>query len=80
MSPTPDDTKKDAPGGSAHAAVVSTRLFTYGRHPCDVQDLLRHGRIGMTLNVYTASILERLRDAADSLGDLLGDPDEAAEA
>src|SRR5207237_9224526 len=58
----------------------ATGLLERGRHPRDVQDLLGHSRIEMTLNVYTASIPERLREAADSLDGMFGLEDAAAEA
>ncbi len=58
----------------------ATRLFAHGRHPREVQDLLGHSRIEMTLNVYTASIPERLREAAETLADMFADAaDTAAE-
>lgn len=48
----------------------ATQLFTLGQHPRAVQDLLGHSRFEITMNLYTASVPEVLRDAADQL-DLL---------
>jgi integrase len=41
----------------------ATRLFALNQHPRAVQDLRGHSRIEMTLDLYTASVPEVLREA-----------------
>ena len=43
------------------------RLFALGQHPRAVQDLLGHSRFEITMNLYTASVPEVLREAASRL-------------
>jgi hypothetical protein len=38
-----------------------------GQHPCAVQDVLGHSRFEVTMNLYTASVPEVLREAADRM-------------
>ena len=45
----------------------ATRLFALGQHPRAVQDLLGHSRFEITMNLYTATVPEVLREAADRL-------------
>ena len=45
----------------------ATRLFALNQHPRAVQDLLGHSRIEMTLDLYTASVPEVLREAVAAL-------------
>lgn len=45
----------------------ATRLFALGQHPRAVQDLLGHSRFEITMNIYTATVPEVLREAADRL-------------
>jgi integrase len=45
----------------------ATRLFALDQHPRAVQDLLGHSRFEITMNLYTASVPEVLREAANSL-------------
>lgn len=45
----------------------ATRLFALGQHPRAVQDLLGHSRFEITMNLYTASVPEVLREAADRM-------------
>jgi len=45
----------------------ATRLFALGQHPRAVQDLLGHSRFEVTMNLYTASVPEVLREAANQL-------------
>ena len=45
----------------------ATRLFALNNHPRAVQELLGHTSIATTLNIYTGSVPEVLREAADSL-------------
>jgi integrase len=45
----------------------ATRLFALNQHPRAVQDLLGHSRIDMTLDLYTASVPEVLREAVAAL-------------
>jgi integrase len=45
----------------------ATRLFALGQHPRAVQDLLGHSRFEITTNLYTATVPEVLRQAADRL-------------
>lgn len=51
----------------------ATRLFANNKHVRAVQELMGHSRSDMTMEIYTASIPEMLRDAADSLGELFSD-------
>ena len=45
----------------------ATRLFALGQHPRAVQDLLGHSRFEITMNLYTATVPEVLREAADRM-------------
>ena len=45
----------------------ATRLFANNKHVRAVQELMGHSRSDMTMEIYTASVPEVLRDAADSL-------------
>lgn len=45
----------------------ATRLFALGQHPRAVQDLLGHSRFEVTMNLYTATVPEVLREAADRM-------------
>ena len=49
----------------------ATRLFANNKHVRAVQELMGHARSDMTLEIYTSSVPETLRDAADSLEGLL---------
>lgn len=49
----------------------ATRLFANNKHVRAVQELMGHARSDMTLEIYTSSVPEALRDAADSLEGLL---------
>lgn len=48
----------------------ATRLFALGQHPRAVQDLLGHSRFEITMNLYTATVPEVLRQAADRLDEV----------
>jgi site-specific recombinase XerD len=45
-------------------------LFANNKHVRAVQELMGHSRSDMTLEIYTSSVPEALRDAADSLDGL----------
>src|SRR5262249_20868889 len=45
----------------------ATRLFALGQHPRAVQDLLGHSRFEITMNLYTATVPEVVREAADRM-------------
>jgi len=51
----------------------ATRLFALGQHPRAVQDLLGHSRFEITMNLYTASVPEVLREAADRMDSVFED-------
>ena len=51
----------------------ATRLFANNKHVRAVQELMGHSRSDMTMEIYTASVPEVLRDAADSLDGLFSE-------
>jgi integrase len=52
----------------------ATRLFAKNAHLRAVQELMGHSRSDMTLDIYTSSVSDVLRDAADSLNSLFDEP------
>ncbi len=54
---------------------AATYLFSQGKHPSEVQALLGHSTITLTLDTYTHVLPQQTRDTTACMGDLF--PDEA---
>lgn len=65
----PKDTEEGRLDFHALRTTYATLLLDTGAHPKEVQSLMRHASPEMTMNVYARTRPERLRAAADLVGD-----------
>jgi hypothetical protein len=70
--------KSRGTGGTHFERGIATNLHQLGVADKDIQGILRHSNIGITMNIYVKSVAESQVDAMDLLGeefekqDLLG--------